>query len=59
MQVVQDGAVQTRTVTVGLRNAGQALLARGVQPGEAVVAVSGTFVRDGDRVTPVAQQAGG
>ncbi len=53
LQVVHDGVVQTRTVTVGLRNAGQALLTAGVQPGESVVAVSGTFVRDGDRVTPV------
>ena len=53
VQVVADGAVQTRTVTVALRSAGQALLAAGVQPGEAVVAVSGTFVRDGDRVTAV------
>ncbi|WP_158743280.1 efflux RND transporter periplasmic adaptor subunit [Acidisphaera sp. L21] len=53
VQVVQNGTVQTRTVTVGLRNAGQALLSGGVQAGETVVAVSGTFVRDGDRVTPV------
>ncbi len=53
LQVVHEGVVQTRTVTVGLRNAGQALLTAGVQPGESVVAVSGTFVRDGDRVMPV------
>ncbi len=56
VQVVRDGTVQTRAVTVTLRNAGRALLGSGVQPGEAVVAVSGTFVRDGDRVTPVAAQ---
>ncbi len=53
VQVVQGGVVQTRLVTVGLRNAGQALLSAGVQPGESVVAISGTFVRDGDRVTAV------
>jgi HlyD family secretion protein len=53
LQVVHAGVVQTRNVTVGLRNAGQALLTAGVQPGESVVAVSGTFVRDGDRVMPV------
>ncbi len=62
VQVVHDGTVQTRAVTVALRNAGRALLtptANGVQPGEAVVAVSGTFVRDGDRVTATAPQVGG
>jgi HlyD family secretion protein len=56
--VVQGGVVQTRAVTVALRNGGRALLSAGVQPGDAVVAVSGTFVRDGDRVDPI-RQAGG
>ncbi len=53
VQVVAGSVVQTRTVTLGLRNAGQALLTDGVAPGEQVISVSGTFVRDGDRVTPV------
>lgn len=53
VQVVQDGVVQTRTVTVALRSGGRALLSAGVNPGEAVVAISGAFVRDGDKVTPV------
>lgn len=53
VQVVRNGVIETRTVTVALRNAGRALLGSGVQAGEAVVAVSGTFVRDGDRVTAV------
>jgi HlyD family secretion protein len=59
VQVVHDGSVETRTVSVALRDGGQALLAAGVQPGERVVAVSGTFVRDGDRVTSVEPAAGG
>ncbi len=54
VQVVSQGVVQTRAVTLGLRTAAQALLSAGVRPGETVVSVSGTFVRDGDRVTPVA-----
>lgn len=60
VQVVRDGKIETRAVTVALRNAGRALLGTGVQDGEAVVAVSGTFVRDGDRVTaiPAAQAKG-
>ncbi len=58
VQVVRDGVVQTRAVTVASRNGGRAVLSAGVQPGEAVVAVSGTFVRDGDRVDPISQAGG-
>ena len=58
VQVVKDGIVQTRNVTVALRNAGQALLSGGVAAGEQVVSVSGTFVRDGDRVAPVPAAGG-
>ncbi len=59
VDVVRDGRVESRAVTVALRQAGQALLGRGVQAGEAVVAVSGSFVRDGDRVTATAPRVGG
>ena len=58
VQVVHDGVVQTRAVTVALRNGGRAVLSAGVQAGEAVVAVSGTFVRDGDRVDAISQAGG-
>ncbi len=50
--VAADGTVQARTVTVGLRDAGQVLLTAGVAPGDKVVAISGSFVRAGDRVSP-------
>ena len=59
VQVVRNGSVETRAVTVALRNGGRALLGSGVQAGEAVVAVSGTFVRDGDRVTAMMALPGG
>jgi RND family efflux transporter MFP subunit len=59
VQVVRDGVVQTRTVTIGLRNGGTALLTGGLQAGEAVVAGSGSVVRDGDRVTPIDAPAAG
>lgn len=54
IQVVRDGVVETRAVTVGLRAGGKAEIRTGLAQGEQVVAVAGTFVRDGDRVTPVA-----
>ena len=54
VQVVRDGVVETRRVVVGLRAAGQAEITEGLQDGESVVSVSGTFIRGGDRVTPVA-----
>ncbi len=58
VQVVQGGMVQTRPVTLGLRAAGVAEIAQGLAAGETVVAVSGTFVRGGDRVTAVPGGAG-
>lgn len=53
VQVVKDGIVETRAVTVGLKAEGRAEIREGLAPGETVVAVAGTFVRNGDRVTPV------
>jgi len=53
VQVVQDGLVETRRVQVGLRTGTLAEIQDGLRVGEAVVAVSGTFIRGGDRVTPV------
>jgi len=53
IQVVNNGVVETRRVQVGLRTNGQAEITQGLQAGEDVVAVSGTFIRGGDRVTTV------
>ncbi|GEO37013.1 hemolysin secretion protein D [Skermanella aerolata] len=53
VQVVRDGVVETRSVTVGLKADGKAEIRQGIEPGEQVIAISGTFVRDGDKVTPV------
>ncbi len=57
VQVVKDGVVDTRGVTIGLAASGKALLTDGVTAGEDVVVVSGTFLRAGDRVTPVPAEA--
>jgi HlyD family secretion protein len=54
VQVVKDGVVETRRVEVGLRAEGRVEIRAGVAEGEQVVAVSGTFLRAGDRVTAVA-----
>jgi HlyD family secretion protein len=53
VQVVRDGVVETRSVTLGLKADAKAEIRKGIDPGEQVIAISGTFVRDGDRVTPV------
>ena len=58
VQVVRDGMIETRRVRLGLRDTRQAEVLDGLAEGEQVVAVSGTFVRDGDRVTPVAAAPG-
>ncbi len=53
VQVVSGGTVMTRPVQTGLRAEGQVEITAGLAPGESVVAVSGSFVRDGDRVSAV------
>ncbi|MEX6508692.1 efflux RND transporter periplasmic adaptor subunit [Jiella sp. M17.18] len=53
VQVVRDGKVETRQVVLGISDGASVEIKSGVQAGEAVVATAGTFVRDGDAVTPV------
>jgi len=54
VQTVRDGRVKTKAVALGLAGGGRAEIATGLSEGETVVARAGTFVRDGDLVTPVA-----
>jgi HlyD family secretion protein len=53
VQVVKDGVVETRSVTAGIRAAGMLEISSGLKEGETVVTISGTFLRNGDRVAPV------
>ncbi len=53
VEVVRNGVVETRAVRVGVRDAELAEIEDGLAVGDQVVAVSGSFVRGGDRVTPV------
>jgi len=53
VQVVRDGRVETRRVTVGLLAAGEAEIREGLSEGDMVVARAGAFLREGDRVRPV------
>ncbi|WP_207483571.1 efflux RND transporter periplasmic adaptor subunit [Arenibaculum pallidiluteum] len=57
VQVVRDGVIETRNVAAGIRARGIVEITAGLATGESVVATAGTFVRDGDRVTPVAASA--
>lgn len=56
VQSVRDGKVTTKQVELGLAGAGRAEIVAGIVDGETVVARAGTFVRDGDLITPVATQ---
>lgn len=51
--VVKDGRVETRQVTVGIRNGAKAEILEGLNGGELVVLRSGTLLRNGDEVRPV------
>jgi RND family efflux transporter MFP subunit len=54
VQRVSDGIIATTRVTTGLRHNGVIEIRDGLRAGDTVVALAGTFLRDGDRVTPVA-----
>jgi RND family efflux transporter MFP subunit len=53
VQLVSDGRISTRWVKVGLTEGNLMEVSEGLQAGDAVVARSGTFLRDGDSVRPV------
>ncbi len=53
VQVVKDGVIESRKVELGIRNDRSVEILQGLAEGEDVVARAGTFVANGDRVTPV------
>ncbi|MBE7185177.1 MAG: efflux RND transporter periplasmic adaptor subunit [Methylobacterium mesophilicum] len=53
LQVVSDGKVRTTPVKLGIRGTNMIEVVSGVGEGTEVVARAGTFVADGDAITPV------
>lgn len=58
VQSVAAGRVATRKVELGLADGARVEILSGVAEGETVVARAGTFLRDGDLVTPIATPDG-
>jgi len=59
LQCVEGGKVKTQAVTLGARAGEMVEIVSGLEEGEEVVSRAGTFVADGDLVTPVrAEQTG-
>jgi len=56
-QVVKDGRIETRKLQTGIRGDGLIEVISGVAVGDSVVLKAGTFVRDGDMVTPIEANA--
>lgn len=59
LQLVEDGKVKTVPVTLGTRAGDMVEVAVGLEAGQEVVARAGTFVADGDLVTPVREETTG
>ena len=53
VQVVRDGRIESRPVTIGQFAAGQAEAREGLSEGDMIVVRAGAFLREGDRVRPV------
>jgi HlyD family secretion protein len=56
LQVIAEGVVKTREVSVGIRAGSLVEIQKGLAAGEQVVSIAGAFLRDGDRVTPIKEQ---
>ncbi|NGM47602.1 efflux RND transporter periplasmic adaptor subunit [Rhodobacter sp. SGA-6-6] len=50
---VKDGVVERVVVTTGIRDGGLVEIVSGLHPGDMVVVKAASFVRPGDRITPV------
>ncbi|WP_334175019.1 efflux RND transporter periplasmic adaptor subunit [Pseudoxanthobacter sp.] len=60
VQVVNGGGVvETRPVTIALVAEGRAVVTAGLKAGDTIVSISGTFLRNGDRVTPILRAGSG
>lgn len=53
LQVVEDDVVHTRPVVTGIRDKDNIEIVSGIKAGDVVVERAGTFVSDGDRITPI------
>lgn len=53
VQSVDGNKVVTKKVELGIAGAGRAEIVSGIRDGETVVSRAGTFLRDGDLITPV------
>ncbi len=52
LQVVKNGIIESRMVSLGLLGDADAEIVKGVQEGDLVVSDAGTSLRDGDKVSP-------
>lgn len=59
VQRVVSGVISTAPVTIGARTGASVEITNGVADGDEIVSRAGTFVADGDRVTPVREVAAG
>ena len=53
VQLVRQGVVSTVPVTLGVRSGGYVEIVDGLSEGDEVIHRAGTFVADGDRITPI------
>jgi HlyD family secretion protein len=56
LQKVADGRISTVPVEIGVRSEGLVEVVEGIAAGDEVVSRAGTFVADGDMVTPVREE---
>ncbi|MGF0540291.1 efflux RND transporter periplasmic adaptor subunit [Agrobacterium sp. ES01] len=56
-RIVKDGVVHQVDITTGIEDSGFIQVTGGLQAGDMIVAKAGAFVRDGDKINPVREDA--
>lgn len=55
VMVIDQGTAKRQTVKIGIRDGGWVEVIDGLSEGQTVVTKAGSFVRDGDRINPIAE----
>ncbi len=55
VMLIEDGVAKRQTVKTGIRDGGWVEISEGLAEGQSVVTKAGSFVRDGDKINPIAE----
>jgi HlyD family secretion protein len=55
VMLIEDGVAKRQVVTTGIRDSGWVEITAGLSEGVSIVTKAGSFVREGDKINPIAE----